>query len=107
MSERYSSVNGGKRGKRGIALAFSLLAMIGTAANAASNTTKPVDGGVLNVGLGTDASIIDPSITGNSITTRDRTRCAYRSPRPNWMRWRSGSISSRTAMHSGSSPMVP
>ncbi|MGZ9718914.1 ABC transporter substrate-binding protein [Rhizobium miluonense] len=68
MNERYSSVNGTKRAKSGIALAFSLLAMIGTAANAASDATKPVDGGVLNVGLGTDASIIDPSITGNSIT---------------------------------------
>ncbi|MBB3428949.1 peptide/nickel transport system substrate-binding protein [Rhizobium sp. BK312] len=68
MSERYFSVNGAKRGKSGIALAFSLLAMIGTAANAASETTKPIDGGVLNVGLATDASIIDPSITGNSVT---------------------------------------
>ncbi|OJY63789.1 MAG: ABC transporter substrate-binding protein [Rhizobium sp. 60-20] len=42
--------------------------MMGTAANAASDATKPVDGGVLNVGLGTDAAIIDPSITGNSVT---------------------------------------
>ncbi|AYG69644.1 MULTISPECIES: ABC transporter substrate-binding protein [unclassified Rhizobium] len=42
--------------------------MAGTAAHAASDTARPVDGGILNVGLATDASIIDPSITGNSIT---------------------------------------
>ncbi|NTJ62895.1 ABC transporter substrate-binding protein [Agrobacterium rhizogenes] len=61
-------MNGTGRSKIGIGLAFAFLTMMGTAANAASDTAKPVDGGTLNVGLGTDASIIDPSITGNSVT---------------------------------------
>ena len=68
MDKRFLNVNGRKRGTLGIALAFSFLTLIGTPANAASDTAKPVDGGTLNVGLATDASIIDPSITGNSIT---------------------------------------
>ncbi|WP_234906945.1 ABC transporter substrate-binding protein, partial [Rhizobium rhizogenes] len=37
-------------------------------APAASEGAKPVDGGILRVGLGTDTAIIDPSITGSSIT---------------------------------------
>ncbi|MBY5768551.1 ABC transporter substrate-binding protein [Rhizobium leguminosarum] len=37
-------------------------------ATAASDGAKPIDGGVLNIGLGTDTAVIDPSITGNSIT---------------------------------------
>ncbi len=68
MKQEFLTVNGRKRNAVGIALALSLLTFIGTPANAASDTTKPVDGGVLNVGLATDAAIIDPSITGNSIT---------------------------------------
>ncbi len=68
MRKRHSSAKTIGRSKIGIALAFSFLTMIGTAANAASDTAKPVDGGTLNVGLATDASIIDPSITGSSVT---------------------------------------
>jgi peptide/nickel transport system substrate-binding protein len=49
-------------------VAFSFLSLAGPHAWAASEGAKPVDGGVLKVGLGTDTAIIDPSITGSSIT---------------------------------------
>lgn len=51
------------------AVAVSLLAM-GNPAFAADNQPagKPVAGGTLTVGLASDTAIIDPSITGNSIT---------------------------------------
>ncbi|MGR9396360.1 ABC transporter substrate-binding protein (plasmid) [Rhizobium leguminosarum] len=48
-------------------LAFSLLAFAGPQAHAAESA-KPVEGGTLTVGLATDTAIIDPSITGSSIT---------------------------------------
>lgn len=68
MNRKFSQVNGGRRGAGGIAFVFSLLTLFGTPASAASDATKPIDGGILNVGLATDAAIIDPSITGNSVT---------------------------------------
>lgn len=50
-----------------MALAAALL--LGARAGfAAGETDKPVDGGNLTIGLGTDTAIIDPSITGSSIT---------------------------------------
>ncbi|MGR9079847.1 ABC transporter substrate-binding protein (plasmid) [Rhizobium leguminosarum] len=48
-------------------LAFSLLAFAGPQAHAAESA-KPVEGSTLTVGLATDTAIIDPSITGSSIT---------------------------------------
>ncbi|WFU06644.1 ABC transporter substrate-binding protein (plasmid) [Rhizobium sp. CB3171] len=42
--------------------------MAANGAWAGADAAKPVDGGVLKVGLGTDTAIIDPSITGSSIT---------------------------------------
>ncbi|MFS8048108.1 ABC transporter substrate-binding protein [Rhizobium sp. BR 314] len=68
MDRNSLNIHGKRRGGFSIALALSFWASIGTAANAASDDTKPVDGGILNVGLATDTSIIDPSITGSSIT---------------------------------------
>ncbi|MFT4185567.1 MAG: ABC transporter substrate-binding protein [Rhizobium sp.] len=56
------------RGSIRAVVAFSFLSLAGTYALAASGDVKPVDGGVLKVGLGTDTAIIDPSITGSSIT---------------------------------------
>ncbi|QND45390.1 ABC transporter substrate-binding protein (plasmid) [Rhizobium lusitanum] len=49
-------------------VALSFLSLAGAHAWAASEGAKPVDGGILKVGLGTDTAIIDPSITGSSIT---------------------------------------
>jgi peptide/nickel transport system substrate-binding protein len=57
-----------RRGTIGAALVFSALSLVGKHAQAASDGVQPVDGGTLNVGLGTDTAIIDPSITGSSIT---------------------------------------
>ncbi|MBB3609717.1 ABC transporter substrate-binding protein [Rhizobium sp. BK602] len=56
------------RGSIRAAVAFSFLSLAAPHAFAASDSAKPVDGGVLKVGLGTDTAIIDPSITGSSIT---------------------------------------
>ncbi|WP_248309077.1 ABC transporter substrate-binding protein [Bosea caraganae] len=47
--------------------AFCLLSMFSVGSRAA-DTPAPVRGGTLNVGLATDTAIIDPSITGSSIT---------------------------------------
>ncbi|MEZ2218632.1 ABC transporter substrate-binding protein [Rhizobium sp. RCC_161_2] len=49
-------------------VAFSFLSLASSHVWAASEGAKPVDGGILRVGLGTDTAIIDPSITGSSIT---------------------------------------
>ncbi|WP_047464398.1 ABC transporter substrate-binding protein [Rhizobium rhizogenes] len=49
-------------------VALSFLSLASPHAWAASEGAKPVDGGILKVGLGTDTAIIDPSITGSSIT---------------------------------------
>ncbi|APO70453.1 dipeptide/oligopeptide ABC transporter substrate-binding protein (plasmid) [Rhizobium gallicum] len=51
----------------GLLLALAL-APPPAAAQAAKITAQPVQGGTLNVALGTDTAIIDPSITGSSIT---------------------------------------
>ncbi|NKL44035.1 ABC transporter substrate-binding protein [Rhizobium leguminosarum bv. viciae] len=56
-----------RRNPIAFALTFSLLAFAGPQAHAAESA-KPVDGGTLTVGLATDTAIIDPSITGSSIT---------------------------------------
>jgi peptide/nickel transport system substrate-binding protein len=56
-----------RRGTIGAALVFSALSLVGVQARA-GGSGQPVDGGTLNIGLGTDAAIIDPSITGSSIT---------------------------------------
>lgn len=68
MKRNYSFKDNGKRGVIGIALAFSLLTSFAASASAASDPSKPIDGGILTVGLATDTAIIDPSITGSSIT---------------------------------------
>lgn len=52
----------------GAALMLSGLMFPGPYAHAAEEGKKPIDGGVLTVGLATDTAIIDPSITGSSIT---------------------------------------
>ncbi|MEZ2129716.1 MULTISPECIES: ABC transporter substrate-binding protein [unclassified Sinorhizobium] len=57
-----------RRGRLRAAVVASLLAMATSSAWAGADAAKPVDGGTLNVGLGTDTAIIDPSITGSSIT---------------------------------------
>ncbi|MQB41557.1 ABC transporter substrate-binding protein [Rhizobium sp. ICMP 5592] len=49
-------------------VALSFLSLASAHAWSASEGAKPVDGGILKVGLGTDTAIIDPSITGSSIT---------------------------------------
>ncbi|HEY0124750.1 MAG TPA: ABC transporter substrate-binding protein [Rhizobium sp.] len=56
------------RGSIRAVVAFSFLSLASAHAWAASDGVKPVDGGILKVGLGTDTAIIDPSITGSSIT---------------------------------------
>src|ERR1700712_69559 len=65
MSNR--ELNAMRRGAFAAALAVLALSLAGLEARATEGG-KPVDGGTLSVGLGTDAAIIDPSITGNSIT---------------------------------------
>lgn len=47
---------------------FLGLSLAGSPAAWAEDTAKPVSGGTLRVALGTDTGIIDPSITGSSVT---------------------------------------
>ncbi|MEE3651321.1 MULTISPECIES: ABC transporter substrate-binding protein [unclassified Brenneria] len=48
--------------------AFSLLFTLNPSAWSADDTEKPVQGGILNVGLGSDTPIIDPHITAYGVT---------------------------------------
>lgn len=51
-----------------LSLGFSIYGLPVAQADSSSANTKPVAGGTLKVALGTDTGIIDPSITGSSIT---------------------------------------
>lgn len=56
----------GRQSRRSLALAVTLLAIWTTAG--AAGEAPPHSGGTLNFGIATDTAIIDPSITGSSIT---------------------------------------
>lgn len=57
-----------RQAQRSLALAVALLAIWTTAGAAGDTTLRPRSGGTLNFGIATDTAIIDPSITGSSIT---------------------------------------